>query len=61
MSTTYNYKSAMTERTLPISFRLPPVTKAALEKAAAEDHRSVSSLVEKLLTDFLKKNGHLPK
>jgi hypothetical protein len=51
----------MSEKTLPISFRLPPETKAALEKAASADHRSVSSLVEKVLTDFLKKNGHLPK
>lgn len=51
----------MTEKSLPISFRLPPETKAALDAAAKADHRSVSSLVEKVLTDFLKKNGHLTK
>lgn len=50
-----------TPKSLPMSFRLPPETKAAAEKAAAADSRSVASLVEKLLTDFLKKNGYLPK
>ena len=34
----------------PVSFRLPAEVKAAAEKAAADDHRSLSSLLEKLLT-----------
>ena len=29
--------------------------------AAAADQRSLTSLIEKLLTDFLKKGGYLPK
>ncbi|WP_082483823.1 Arc family DNA-binding protein [Rubellimicrobium mesophilum] len=46
-------------KSLPISFRLPEETKAALERAAKADARSVSSLVTKILTDWLKTNGHL--
>ena len=48
-------------KTAPVSFRLPENKKAALEKAARDDSRSVSSLLEKLLTDWLKSNGYLPK
>ncbi|MGB8364908.1 MAG: ribbon-helix-helix protein, CopG family [Rhizomicrobium sp.] len=43
----------MQSKTLPISLRLPPETKAALERAAKADHRSLSSLMEKILTDWL--------
>lgn len=48
-------------KTSAISVRVPDDVKAAAEKAAAADSRSVASLVEKILTDFLKKNGHLDK
>ena len=48
-------------KSVPISFRLPAETKAALEKAAREDARSVSSMLEKLVSDFLKEKGYLPK
>jgi hypothetical protein len=44
-----------------MSFRLPPDVKTAAEKAAAADSRSVASLVEKVLTEFLKANGYLKK
>jgi hypothetical protein len=50
----------MAKPPLPVSFRLPPEIKAAAEKAAADDHRSLSSLVEKVLADYLKKQGYLP-
>lgn len=46
-------------RSAPVSFRLPPEVKEALEQAAKDDTRSVSSLLEKLITDHLKKNGYL--
>ena len=46
-------------KSLPISFRLPEETKAALEKAAANDQRSVSSLTQKILTDWLRQYGYL--
>jgi hypothetical protein len=41
--------------------RIHPSTKAAAEKAAADDHRSLSSLIEKLLTDYLRRKSYLPK
>ncbi len=42
-----------------VNLRLPPSLKAAAEKAAADDHRSLTSLVEKLLTEHLKAKGYL--
>lgn len=51
----------MTEKTAPMSFRISAEKKAALEKAATDDSRSVSSMVEKVLTDWLKKNSYLKK
>jgi len=48
-------------KTAQVNLRIDPHLKAAADKAAAEDQRSLTSLIEKLLTDFLKKNGHLPK
>jgi hypothetical protein len=48
-------------KTSAISVRVSDTVKAAAEKAAAADSRSVASLVEKILADFLKKNGYLPK
>jgi hypothetical protein len=39
--------------------RLDPEVKAALERAAKDDMRSVSSLVEKILVEWLRANGHL--
>jgi hypothetical protein len=50
----------MAKHLLPVSFRLPLEIKTAAEKAAADDHRSFSSLVEKVLADYLKKHGYLP-
>jgi hypothetical protein len=46
---------------LPVSFRLPVEIKAAAEKAAADDHRSLSSFIEKVLADHLRKTGYLPR
>jgi hypothetical protein len=48
-------------KSLPVSFRLPADVKTAAEKAAADDHRSLSSLLEKVLADYLRKKGYLPK
>ena len=47
------------QKSIPISFRLPPEIKIALEKAAKDDTRSVSSLMEKLVTDWLRDKGYL--
>lgn len=48
-------------KTAQVNLRLDPELKALADKAAADDQRSLTSLVEKLLTDFLKKNGYLEK
>jgi hypothetical protein len=39
--------------------RIQPSTKAAAEKAAVDDQRSLSSLIEKLLIDYLRRKGFL--
>lgn len=44
-----------------LGVRLQPEVKAALEKAAKDDLRSVSSMVEKVLTDWLRANSYLQK
>jgi hypothetical protein len=46
-------------KSLPVSVRLPPNVKAAAVAAAKEDARSLSSFIEKLLTDHLKRKGYL--
>ena len=50
---------ALMAKSAAISVRVPDAVKAAAEKAAAEDSRSVASLVEKLLTEHLKAKGYL--
>jgi len=44
-----------------ISVRVTDEVKAAAEQAARDDSRSVASLVEKLLADWLRQKGYLPK
>ena len=47
------------KRTSTTIIRTKPSMKAAAEKAAADDGRSLSSLIEKLLSDYLRKKGYL--
>ena len=47
-------------KTTPIGVRLSPETKDALARAAKIDVRSMASLVEKILLDWLKEHGHTP-
>jgi hypothetical protein len=42
-----------------LSLRIDPTLKAAAEKAAADDQRSLTSLIEKLLADYLRAHGYL--
>lgn len=42
---------------IPVSFRVTPQFKRALELAAEREQRSQTNLVEKLLFDFCKKSG----
>jgi hypothetical protein len=43
-----------------VNLRIAPELKAAAERAAADDHRSLTSLIVKLLSDHCKATGHLP-
>jgi len=49
------------KKPLPTSVRLPDEVKAALAKAAEDDTRSQSSMIEKIVTDWLKMAGYLKK
>ena len=41
-------------KTAQVNLRIRPSLKAAAEQAAFDDHRSLTSLVEKLLADYLR-------
>jgi hypothetical protein len=51
----------MTTRPNPTSIRLDPKVKKALDKAATEDSRSLNNMIEKILTDWLRERGYLPR
>ena len=46
-------------KTPSLGIRVQPETKAALERAAKDDLRSVSSLIEKILVEWLRAKGYL--
>jgi hypothetical protein len=48
-------------KTPSLGVRVQPDTKVALEKAAKADMRSVSSLIEKILVEWLRANGYIKK
>jgi len=48
-------------RTAAIGVRVEPSIKEAAEKAAADDHRTVASLLEKVLVEYLRERGYLGK
>ncbi|WP_368502201.1 toxin-antitoxin system HicB family antitoxin, partial [Salipiger sp. 1_MG-2023] len=47
------------KKTSQINLRISPSLKEAADRAAAADQRSLTSLIEKLLTDHLRKTGFL--
>jgi hypothetical protein len=47
-------------KTATLNLRIDPDIKAALERAAADDHRSVTQLVELLVMRHLRAGGYLP-
>jgi hypothetical protein len=47
-------------KTPSLGIRVQPETKVALERAAKDDLRSVSSLIEKILVEWLRAKGYLP-
>jgi hypothetical protein len=48
-------------KTANLSLRIPAEIREALERAAKEDRRTVSSYIEKVLADRLETDGFLPK
>lgn len=46
-------------KTAQVNLRIRPELKEAAERAASEDQRSLTSLVEKVLTDHLREKGYL--
>jgi hypothetical protein len=52
---------AQETKSAQVLIRIQPSMKEAAEKAAVDDRRSLSSFIEKLLADHLKKKGYLTK
>lgn len=52
---------AKENKTAQVNLRITPSLKSAADAAAQADQRSLTSLVEKLLTDYLRENGFLPR
>ena len=48
-------------RTAAIGIRVEPPVKAAAEEAAKADRRTLASLLEKILIEWLEERGHLRK
>jgi hypothetical protein len=46
-------------KTLEANLQIDPVLMDAAERATAREHRSVTSLIEKVLTDYLRRSGDL--
>lgn len=46
-------------KTPSLGVRVQPETKAALDEAAKDDMRSISSMVEKILVEWLRANAYL--
>jgi hypothetical protein len=46
-------------KTDAISLRISPDVRQAIERAAADDQRSVSSLLAKIVTDWARRGGWL--
>jgi hypothetical protein len=46
-------------KTNPLGVRLDPEVKEALERAAKDDRRSLSSLIDKILSDWLRERSYL--
>jgi hypothetical protein len=54
-------KAPKRNKSAQVNLRIEPALKSAAEKAAADDHRSLTSLVEKLLTEHLRAKNYLPR
>ena len=45
-------------KTATLNLRIDPKLKSVAMKAARDDRRSITSLIEKLLSDYLRKHGY---
>jgi|KBSSwiStaDraftv2_1062776.scaffolds.fasta_scaffold40382_3 hypothetical protein len=64
MSTKRYTRDSMTEKETkraPFAIRMQPTVKAAGERAAKDQNRSLASLMETLLIEHLRANGYLPE
>jgi hypothetical protein len=48
------------QKAASLNLRLDPALKAALAKAATDEHRTITGLLEKLITEHLSSIGALP-
>ena len=46
-------------KTTPLGVRFNPETKAALDKAARDEDRSLSNLIERIVAEWLRAKGYL--
>lgn len=53
------YTFLVEKKSAILAVRILPETKAALEQMAKDDYRTLSSLIEKLLTEAAKAKGYL--
>jgi uncharacterized protein (DUF1778 family) len=53
------YEKVIMPKEAPIAFRIDAEVKTALQRAAVADRRSLSSLVDKILVEWLRLNGYL--
>ena len=56
---TFSIQMSEETKSATVQLRIKPSLKKAAEKAASDDSRSLTSLVEKLLSDHLKRKGYL--
>jgi len=49
------------QKTASLNLRIRADLKRLAMQAASDDHRTVTSLIEKLLSEYLQENGYLPK
>lgn len=47
-------------KTTPLGIRFSPEVKAALDKAAKDEARSLSNLIERIVAEWLRSNGYPP-
>ena len=51
--------NAKIKKEATVTFRLPEINKRALEKAAEDDRRPTTTLVEKIVDDWLRAKGYI--